>query len=91
MIATSNRILDQINQAEQILATLPVNGNSLFSGKLGRILYLAYNYKLLGNEENIDTVVTHLDEILDIQGGKPRSILELPWVYLLVQSNRCIK
>jgi len=81
MIATSNRILDQINQGEQILATLPVKGNSLLSGKLGRVLYLAYNYKLLGNEENIETAVSYLDEIFGyLREAGPEAMQELPWI-----------
>jgi lantibiotic modifying enzyme len=76
-----SKLIEQIKYGEQVLSTLPFKGNSLFSGKLGRILYLAYNYKLLGNEDNIETVVQYLDEIFDyFKSASPEAILEIPWV-----------
>ncbi|WDF56033.1 lanthionine synthetase LanC family protein [Mucilaginibacter sp. KACC 22063] len=76
-----SKLIEQIKTGEHVIASLPFKGNSLFSGKLGRILYLAYNYKLLGNEENIETAVTYLDELFDyFKSGSPEAILEIPWV-----------
>jgi lantibiotic modifying enzyme len=80
-IQVDNELIEQIKCGEQVLASLPFDGNSLLSGKLGRVLYLAYNYKLFGNEDNIDTAVQYLDEIFEyFKNASPEAIVEIPKV-----------
>lgn len=80
MISQTEQInITRILEGRELLEKIPPRGVNLFSGKLGRILFLAYTYKLLGEEEDLVKTLGYIDDIFDYL-NEPTSHGEIPWV-----------
>lgn len=73
-------VFRQLEKGARILEPVTPKNNSLFSGKLGQVLYLSYAYKLTGDQAAVDKAMALIDEVLSyLQGPLDQVAREIAW------------